>query len=101
MCSNKQCLITSLGGMDYQPVQSRVSFPAFTTEGIFNITLQDDNIFEFNETFNVSMRLETPSVRVNIPNDTAVVTIEDDDRKCQCVVYISLLCISSSYHIKL
>jgi len=69
------------GGLDYHSVQSSISFPAFTTEGIFNITLQDDNIYEFRENFSISIRLEIPSVRVDIPKDTAVVVIEDDDRK--------------------
>ena len=73
--------MTCLGDMDYHSVQSSVSFPAFTTEGMFNFTLQDDNIFEFSENFSISIRLETPSARVNIPNNTAVVVIHDDDRK--------------------
>ena len=68
-------------GLDYNSVQSSILFPAFTTEGIFNITLQDDNIFEFRENFSISIRLETPSARLGIPNDTAVIEIQDDDCK--------------------
>jgi len=73
--------MTFSGDMDYHSVQSRLSFPSFTTEGIFNISLQDNNIFEFSENFSISIRLEIPSLRVNIPNNTAVVVIQDDDRK--------------------
>jgi len=73
--------MTFSGDMDYHSVQSRVSFPAFTTERVFNITLQDNNIFEFSENFSISIRLEIPSLRVNISNNTAVVVIQDDDRK--------------------
>ena len=73
--------MTYLGDMDYHFVQKSISFPAFTTEGIFNFTLQDDNIFEFSENFSISIRLETPSARASIPNDIAVVVVHDDDRK--------------------
>ena len=74
------------GDMDYHSVQSSISFPAFTIEGMFNISLQDNNILEFSENFSISIRLEIPSLRVNIPNDTAVVVIQDDDRKFWCAV---------------
>jgi len=73
--------MTFSGDMDYHSVQSSITFPAFMIEGIFNITLQDNNIFEFSENFGISIRLEIPSLRVDIPNDTAVVVIQDDDRK--------------------
>ena len=58
-----------------------ITFPAGSINNTFNITIQDDDISEMNETFNVTL-LTIPSSRpINIANGTTTVVIVDNDRK--------------------
>ena len=67
--------------MDYTSGPYSVTFPAGVTNVPFNISIIDDNIFEENENFTLTINSSLPTgVMVGNP-DQATVTIVDNDRK--------------------
>lgn len=69
-------------GADYHSVPHNIMFPAGVISRPINITLQDDNIFEFTETFSITLSINPTPLDISIDRDTALVNISDDDRKC-------------------
>ena len=70
------------GGVDYDSGPYTVTFSAGQTRAPFNISINDDDIFEMNENFVLTINESSlPSgIAVNTPNET-IVTIVDDDGK--------------------
>ena len=67
--------------MDYTSGPYSVTFPAGVTTVPFNITINDDNIFEENEDFTLTINSSLPTgVMVGNPGQ-ATVTIVDNDCK--------------------
>ena len=75
-------LQTTGGGVDYDSGPYTVTIPAGQTRASFNISINDDDIFEMNENFVLTINESSiPSgIAVNTPNET-IVTIVDDDGK--------------------
>ena len=74
-------VLTCVDGIDLLFVPHNITFPAGTVNNIFSITIQDDILFEINETFDVTL-LTFPSSRpISITNGTTTVIIVDNDRK--------------------
>ena len=69
--------------MDYDSGPYTVTFPAGKTTVIFNIPINDDNILEGNENFNLTINTSSLSDGVTRGDlDQVTVTIVDnDDRK--------------------
>ena len=73
----------SLSGItrDYTATSRQLTFePAGAARQCINITIEDDDILEHDETFNVTLTVDTDSVAVLTP--AAVVTILDNDSTC-------------------
>ena len=70
------------GGVDYNSGPYTVRFDARITRTSFNISINDDNIMEGNELFNLSINTQSLSngVTVGDPGQTTV-TILPNDRK--------------------
>ena len=67
--------------MDYTSRSYSVTFPAGVMSVPFNITINDDNIFEENENFTLTINSSLPTgVMVGNPGQ-ATVTIVDNDCK--------------------
>ena len=74
--------------MDYGPGPYEVTFTAGTTEASLNVSLTDDNIFERNEKFMLTIDSSSLPNNVTIGDpDEATVTIVDNDGK-NCIVYL-------------
>ena len=58
-----------------------ITFPAGSISNTFSITIQDDVLFEMNETFNVTLLIIPSSRPISIANGTTTVVIVDNDRK--------------------
>ena len=69
-------------GSDFIFVPHNVTFPAGSINNTFSITIQNDNLLEINETFNVTILIFQSSRPISIANGTATVVIVDNDRKC-------------------
>ena len=68
------------GGTDYNSGPYSVIFPAGITTASLNISINNDNIVEMNETF--SLTITPPNdIIMTVDPDNAVVTILDDDSK--------------------
>ena len=66
---------------DYDPGLYTVMFNAGETEKSFQLSIIDDDVFEGNENFNLTINSTSPSVvSIGDPNQ-AKVTILDDDRE--------------------
>ena len=72
------------GGVDYISGPFRVTIPAGQTTATFDVPITNDNTYEENESFKLSIvQSSTPDgVRVGNPR-RATVVIEDDDCKCK------------------
>ena len=67
--------------MDYTSGPYSVTFPAGVTNVPFSISVNDDNVFEENENFTLTINSSLPTgVMVGNPGQ-ATVTIVDNDRK--------------------
>ena len=64
-------------GTDYGSGLYPVIFPTNTTTASLNISINNDNIVEMNETF--SLTITPPNDIMTVDPDNAVVTIVDDD----------------------
>ena len=72
------CVIT--GGDDYEPGPFSVIIPAGEISVTFNISIIDDNIFEANESFTLTIDSSSLPSRVLVqPDCVLMVTIVDDD----------------------
>ena len=68
------------GGTDYDSRPFHVIFPAGETLAVFNVLINDDNIVEGNENFNLSINSSSLPNEVTVGNPVqVVVTIVDDD----------------------
>ena len=72
---------------DFNSSPHQIVFPARSSSPqCADIPLVDDNIVEFREYFDVILSTVTPHIRVRIgENNTATVTIEDNDCKVQTI----------------
>ena len=68
------------GGVDYDSGPSDITFPAGETLAVFNVSINDDNIVEDNESFTLSIDLSSlpNGVTVINPNQTTVNIMDDD-----------------------
>lgn len=78
----KHCILYVITADDYSAGPYNVTFPAGKTNATFNIELYDDNIFEKNETFKLTIdenshSAEYPFLKVNPFVFTFIIT--DDD----------------------
>ena len=65
---------------DFTPTSGTLNFNPGDTSMTFNVTLKGDDRYEYDEVFKVVYSEPFPfDEPVNIPNDTLVVTIEDED----------------------
>lgn len=71
-----------LDGDDLIYVTQNVTFLAGSINTMFNVTINNDDIFETNETFNLVLFIVPSQRSINITNDTTTVVIVDNDRKC-------------------
>ena len=70
------------GGEDYIIGPYNVIFTAGIEEAKFNVTINNDRIFEMNETFTLTINSSSlPSDVIVNDQDKATVTIVDDDGK--------------------
>ena len=70
-----------IDGSDFFFASQDVIFIAGNVNNTFNVTINDDDIFENNETFNLILLTVTPSRSISIANGTTTVIILDDDRE--------------------
>ena len=71
---------TAEAGEDYEMMSSSISFPTTSSGGAMecmNITIMDNDAFELNETFTVTLTVNTAGVMVG--NTITEVTITDDE----------------------
>ena len=75
-------------GIDYNSGPYNVSFPIGSVVVLFDILINNDNVFERNERFNVHINSVTNGHIVGVP-ETARVTIMDNDSKyfINCIIY--------------
>ena len=66
--------------MDYTSGPYSVTFPAGVTSVPFNISINDDNIFEDNENFSLTINASLPTGVMVGNHGQAAVTIVDNDR---------------------
>ena len=80
-----------VGIQDYVAGVYPATFIAGTTRAPISITINDDNIFENNENFTLTINPSSLPSNVNIgdPNETTV-TIIDNDRKIVAICNICL-----------
>jgi len=60
-----------------------ITFLAGNTDIAFDTIIQDDNIFEMDETFGHTLLIIPSSRAISIVNGTTTVVILDNDRKCK------------------
>ena len=70
------------GGIDYGSGPYNVTIPAKATTAQFDVAINDDNVLEGNENFNLTIMRSSAPKRVSIGNPAqATVTIMDNDGK--------------------
>ena len=69
------------GDVDYGSGPYNVIFPGLETSGQFNVAINDDDVLEGNENFNLTVRALSLPSRVAVGNAQATVVIVDDDGK--------------------
>ena len=70
------------GGTDYGSGPYNMTIPSGTTTAQFDVAINDDNILEGNENFNLTIMTSSLPSRVDIGNSAqATVTIVDNDGK--------------------
>ena len=73
------------GGDDYTPGPFTATIPAGQRSVTFNISITDDNVFELNEDFTLTVDSSSLPTGVSVPtNCLLVVMIENDDGKLPC-----------------
>jgi len=70
------------GGVDYDPGPYSVTIPAGETSVPFDIFINNDNILEGNENFNLTIISATPPncVIVGSPHEASVIIVDDDGK---------------------
>ena len=75
------------GGEDYTNGPFTVEFNAGDTRVLFNVSIDNDNILESNETFNLIINPSSLPSEVAVTNRSqAIVTIVDDDGRLGIVI---------------
>ena len=86
-------MLTFTAGDDYIPVNEILIFvPGRESVECFNVSINDDNIFETSESFTLSLGVEHDNVPEN-----ATVYILDDECKILITAFISIACKFHSY----
>ena len=80
LCVSTICVFIKGGGVDYNSGPYTVTFPIGSTIASFDISIIDDNVFEFDEIFNISITSITNGHIVGTPA-VATVTIIDTTSK--------------------
>ena len=73
------CILDHTAAFDYVPLSLEIQFNNSLARQCLDITVINDTILEFNESFFVN--LDTSDSNVSIENQTATVLIENDDSK--------------------
>ena len=68
-------------GSDFTFVPHNITFPARSINSTLSVTIQDDNLLEMNETFNITILIFESSRPISIANGTATIVIVDNDCK--------------------
>ena len=68
-------------GVDYTFGSYSITFPAGMMSFLFNISINDDNIFEENENFTLTIDSSLPTGFMVGNHSQATMTIVDNDRK--------------------
>ena len=76
-----QFVLICVDGSDFLFVPYNITFPAGSIHNIISIAIQDNNVFEIDEMFNVRLLTFPSSIPVSVTNGTTVIIV-DDDRKC-------------------
>jgi len=76
-------LLIGLDGSDFLSVLHNITFLAGNTDIVFDTIIQDDNIFEMDETFGHTLLIIPSSRAISIVNGTTTIVIMDNDRKCK------------------
>ena len=77
--------------VDYESGPFNVTIPAGEISVVFNISIIDDNIFERNESFSLSINSSFPICETLSPSDCVItVTILDNDGELLHYEYIML-----------
>ena len=78
--------------MDYTSGQYNVTIPTGQTTAAFNVPIKDDDIYEENETFMLTIDSSLPTgVTLGTPSE-ATVTIMNDDRELIQIYMILSVC---------
>ena len=88
--------ITTGGGIDYISGPYHAIFPAGSTNTSFDIIIHDDNVFEVDEIFNVSICSVTNGHIVGNPKKATVIILDTTSKcsctaLCECYVYTYIL----------
>ena len=77
------CIIyIHIDGSDFLFMRRSIIFLAGSITSIFNVTINDNAIFEINETFNLVLLSVSPPRSISIVNGTTTVVIVDNDSEC-------------------
>ena len=77
------CLHAYVDGSDFLFASRNITFLAGSVSSMFNVTINDDDMFEINEAFNLILFIIPSQRPISVPNDTTTVFIIDNDRKCE------------------
>ena len=81
-CNFTNTCISLTGSTDYEGVASTVTFESGDTEQFVDITIVNDAVLEGVEMFTATLTTDDSNVDIS-SNDTAFITIVDDDSKLQ------------------
>ena len=76
---------------DYDSGSFLINIPANATRVPFIVLINDDNMYEGNENFTLTIHTLSANIMVGKPAQTTV-TIIDNDCKCNCLVCIVVNC---------
>ena len=68
-----------MGSGDYQVTDVELVFGPSTTQQAVDISINNDNLLEFNETFSSLLFLQSLTPRVTVNPNTTQITIVDDE----------------------
>ena len=89
VCLSHSIYVTS-DGQDYTGGDYSVIFPAGSTKENFGIPITDDNIFELDETFFLTLVIPQPAQDIGVMRGDpfmATVTIIDDEGECSVLSF--------------
>ena len=82
--------------MDYNSGPYTVQFNVGVTNSSFNVMINNDNVLENDETFNLNINTSSlPSGVAIVSPDQATVTIPANDGKCKLRIFKNVLYVSS------